>query len=200
MTYGPQTCVTRVISRATAVIHERVSPVKVLQVILLSPPLSGYGRQKVATAALTLSIGKIEILNYVTDIFMFFYFFFLRHKQSKVSYYDVLSVTAVIINTSRNSNFPFCCLSSVCRKVNVICTDFLSGHIKLKKRFEGDLARDMGFNSLVKLRHTLWIHIDLSNVFFHSSPPFILDSFELICIILTLPNDVKGCPSYPFVK
>lgn len=72
MTYGPQVCITRVISRATAVIHQRVSPVKVLQVILLSPPLSGYGRQKVATAALTLSIGKIEILNYVTDIFMFF--------------------------------------------------------------------------------------------------------------------------------
>lgn len=182
MIYGPQVCITRVISRATAVIHQHVSPVKVLQVILLSPPLSGYGRQKVATAALTLSIGKIEILNYVTDIFIPFYFFFLRHKQSKVSYYDVLSVTAVIIKTSRNSNFPFCCLSSVCRKVNVICDDFLSGHIKLKKRFEGDLARDMGFNSIVKIRHTLWIHIDASAVFFHFFPHLYwthLNSFAL---------------------
>lgn len=82
MTYRPQVCITRVISRATAVIHQRVSPVKVLQVILLSPPLSGCGRQKVATAALTLSIGKVKILNYITEIFMFF-LFFLPPSQTK---------------------------------------------------------------------------------------------------------------------
>lgn len=192
MTYRPQVCITRVTLRATAVIRQRVSPVKVLQVVLLSPSLSGYGRQKVATAALTLSIGKVEILNYVTDIFMFFYFFFLLHKQSKVSYYDVVNVTAVIIKTSRNSNFPICCLLSVCRKVNVISDDFLSGHIKLKKIFEVTLQE-------ATLRHTLWIHIDASAVFFHFFS-FILDSFELICIIFALLNDVKGCPSYPFVK
>lgn len=36
---------------AAGIIHHCGSPVKVLQVILLSPPLSGCGQQNVATAA-----------------------------------------------------------------------------------------------------------------------------------------------------